>query len=214
MSSSDDEQSTREDGADGGGDSRGGAERWWRLALEAWSDRRLAVAETAITRYRRDMPQSGTARLLHAEILTDLRRFGAAQTELEALGVPAEGSAELPVVVAWARLCEARGALEEAVEWHLRATELEPRITARWTRLGEALARLGRLTEAEAIHRHATVLDDEPAAGWLALGRVLRDQGRLDDALQAVLDGEAVSDDDPELRALRADLEQALRLSS
>jgi tetratricopeptide (TPR) repeat protein len=78
------------------------------------------------------------------------------------------------------------GLIEEAVQCHRRAIELDPTLPYVHFVLGNLLRERGQLAEASASFRKAIEIEPTKASSHFCLGCVLYDQGRLEDAEQCL----------------------------
>ena len=84
---------------------------------------------------------------------------------------------ERRLTTAKARLFEAKGQVEKAVEEYMAAAHNRPRATWPLFALGDLLTRNGRYAEAERCFQKVLDLDPEAVAASLGLGRILEEKG-------------------------------------
>ena len=184
-------------------------DRWWSRAVTGWGDRsRIGEAMVSIERHRQCDPGSVPGLLLHAEILTDLRRFDEAWKLLQQVQATLSWRehAVIDAVTRHLRLC---GDLATAEEWRSRQCRDDPDSTRGFIGLAAVHAEQGRLSEAEASCRHATTLEGDRGEAYFQLGMMLRAQGNFGDASDAL--ATAITLDPTDLRAagVLADVKRA-----
>jgi protein O-GlcNAc transferase len=97
--------------------------------------------------------------------------------------LPVEATSDAAVLTNHGNALTAVGRMEDALQLHRRAVDVEPRIAVGHHNLGFVHHKLGRLTEAIAAYQLALTFEPREAATWMNLANALRDAGHTLEAL-------------------------------
>lgn len=161
----------------------------------------FTLARRALKRHKADAQwappprqESYLADFLAAVELSGKMKFDDAIRAFEAL--PDEAALDATTLTNHGNALSNAGRMEDALQLHARAIELEPRLAVAHHNCGFVLHKLGRLTKAIEAYNLALTFEPREAATWTNLANALRDAGQPLQALDAFRFTAALRPDD------------------